>query len=337
LIVSIGVAVLLLYAYWPTLAGLVGRWSTNPQYSHGYVVPLFSLALLWLRRAQLRTSASGSWWGVPILALGVGMHAAGAYLYFDWLAEASLLPTLAGLALCLGGWPVLRWAWPAIAYLLFMLPLPYRLEVTLGYSLQRLAAVASAYVLQTLGFSAAPEGTTIAMDHITIGVVEACSGLGMLVTFFAMATAVAILLKRPWLDKTIIVVSALPIALLANLVRITATGVLAETVGKYWADLVFHELAGLLMMPLALGMLFLELMILSRLLVPAPQEDAPTLPVDLAGPLGGVPSRKPRAASSKPMLGKRRVDEPRSSTGSEPVNSASAGSRSGVRGVRRAR
>ena len=264
-------APLLLWAYWGGLCNVAERWSTDPQYSHGYLVVAFALVLLWLRRDRLAgVVARPTWWGVPLLAVGTFLHLAGAYLYYDWVDVASLIPSLAGLCLALAGWGVLRWAWPAVAFLGFMLPLPYRLEVALAYPLQRLATLGSTYLLQTLGFATVAEGNVIVMDEVRIGVVQACNGLGMLLTFFALATAVAMVQRRPVLDKVFIVLSALPIAVLANLIRITATGVLHATVGTEIADLVFHDLAGWVMMPLALGMLWIELWGLSRLLVEPP-------------------------------------------------------------------
>jgi exosortase len=285
-----------LYAYGPTLLGLARRWGTNPQYSHGYLVPMFAVALLWMRRAELKDGVGqGSWWGLAVLGCGVALHLAGTYLYYDWLAEVSLLPTLAGLCLCLGGVKTFRWAWPAILYLAFMLPLPHRLEVALAFPLQRLATLTSSYLLQTLGFSAVAEGNIIVMENARLGIVEACNGLGMLVTFFALATAVAMVIKRPWLDRGLVILSAVPIAVVANVIRITATGVLAETVGQQWADLVFHDLAGWLMMPLALALLGLELLILSWVLVEAaPQETG--VAMHLAGPTVRPGARRARPA-----------------------------------------
>jgi exosortase len=208
-----------------------------------------------------------SWWGLIFIAAGLGLHLAGAHFYLDWANSIAILPVLAGLTLCLGGWRLLQWHWPAIAFLVFMLPLPYRLETSMAYPLQRLATLASTYVLQTLGFAAVAEGNTIIMAETQIGVVEACNGLGMMVTFFAMTTAVAILLRQSVLDKAIIVASAVPIALAANVARIALTGMLAEFAGPRAADMFFHDLAGWLMMPLALGMLWAEIAVLSRLFV----------------------------------------------------------------------
>jgi exosortase/archaeosortase family protein len=134
--------------------------------------------------------------------------------------------------------------------------------------------------LQTLGRPAFAEGNVIIVNDARIGVVEACNGLGMLILFFAMATAVAIVVRRHPVEKAAIILTAAPVAVTANVVRITATSFAHEYLDSHWADLVFHELAGWLMMPLALGLLGLELYVLSRMFV------------DRA-----LPSRRPETAS----------------------------------------
>jgi exosortase len=265
---------LLAWVYVPTLTMLAHAWVHNPRYSHGWLVPLFAVYLLWFRRARLRTAGSweSSWWGLPVLLAGLALHGTGTYFYIDWFNAASLPLSLAGLVILLGGWPALRWAWPTAAFLFFMAPLPYVLEVALGYPLQRLATIVSTYTLQTLGFLAVAEGNVIRLGEVHIGVAEACSGLGMLVLFVALAVAVVLLVHRPWFEKLLIAVSAVPIALLVNIVRITATGVLHKTVDSAWADYVFHDLSGWLMMPLALALLWAELRLLDWLRVPVMEQ-----------------------------------------------------------------
>lgn len=260
-----------LWTYFPTFGDVVERWATNPLYSHGYLVPLFAAFVLWRRRSMLGGGLGDpSWYGVPCVLFGVLLHLAGAYFYFDWASSFFLLPVLAGLCLAAGGTKMLAWSWPAIAFLVFMLPLPYRLEVSLAYPLQRLATIASTYLLQTVGFPAVAEGNIIIMEEARIGVVEACAGLGMLVTFTALTTAVAMLLRRSLFDKIIIVLSALPIAIAANVVRIVVTGILAETIGNEAADEFFHGLFGYMMPAVALSMLWVEMKILAMLIVDAP-------------------------------------------------------------------
>jgi exosortase len=269
----------LVWSYWPTLATLANRWSIDPQYSHGFIVPVVAAGLIWFRRDILEQQrATPSWLGLPLIVLAVGMRLAGARFYFEALDWLSLLPGVAGVCLLAGGWSAWRCAWPGIVFLSFMLPLPYRVETMLGGPLQSVATLASTFSLQTLGFPAIAEGNLIRIDETTIGVAEACSGLRMLVVFFAVSSAVAVVVNRTIWERGLIVVSAVPIAILCNVVRITLTGVLFETVGNAWAKLVFHDFAGWLMMILALTALRIELWLLDHVLVaPPPREVIPVL------------------------------------------------------------
>ncbi|MHC4875304.1 MAG: exosortase/archaeosortase family protein [Planctomycetota bacterium] len=274
-----GAVVALVWSYWPTLTALAERWSVDPQYSHGFIVPLVAAGLIWYRRELLaEREPSPSWIGLPLIVLGVGMRLAGSRFYFEALDWLSLLPTAAGICLLLGGRNAWRCAWPGIVFLSFMLPLPYRIETMLAGPLQSVATMASTFTLQTIGFPAVAEGNLIRIGDTTIGVAEACSGLRMLVVFFAVSTAVAIVIDRTVWERGLIVVSAVPIAVLCNVVRISLTGVLFETVGSAWAKLVFHDFAGWLMMILALVALRIELWLLSSILVePPPREVIPVL------------------------------------------------------------
>jgi exosortase len=272
------------WAYWTVIGDMAERWSDDPQYSHGYFVPLFSAFLLWFRRDAFdRESLSPSWWSIPLLGVGVGLWAVGTYYFLNFFASLSLLWCLAALALVAGGKTALRWSWPSILFLGFMLPLPYRLHTALGGGLQRVATIVSTYLLQTFGATAIREGNVILIDDVKIGVVEACSGLGMMVTFFALATALALMLRSSptWL-RLALVASAVPVAIAANVARITVTGLLYSSSQDRLARVVFHDLAGWLMMPLAIGLLLGELYVLRRLVLgPAPDVTDDDVPVRL--------------------------------------------------------
>ena len=250
--------VALLWATAPTLFDLAHKWRVDSRYSHGYLVPLFSLYLLWTRRS-LAAHNGPSWWGIPVVAFGMSLCLVGTYLHFFWLNQVAVLPLVAGGLLTVGGTRALRWAWPAVAYLAFMIPLPYRLQVSLAMPLQDVGTRASVYALQTLGLAPYADGNVIVLKGMRLGVEEACSGLGMLVVFFAIATAFALVSKRPWPDRVVAILSAVPIAVLCNIIRISVTGVLYVVAGQRLGDLVFHDLAGWLMMLLALGFLSLEM------------------------------------------------------------------------------
>ncbi len=271
--VTAALLAVLIVSHWNTFAHMADRWAHDPQYSHGFVVPLFALVVLWSRRDMLKRMASQpAWLGLPLMAIGLILRVVAVASDIEPLDSLSLLPTGFGLVLLMGGWSVLGWSWPALAFLAFMMPLPFSAEMALAYPLRRIATDMSTYVLQTVGCPAMAEGNIIFIDDIQLGVAEACSGLGMLMTFFALATAMALIVNASLLNRLALVASAIPIAILANVIRISATGVAYHLGGKEsdLAKMIYHDLAGWLMMPLALAMLWLELKFLANLWLEGP-------------------------------------------------------------------
>lgn len=259
-----------LWSYSWSLNHLAYRWANEADYSHGFFVPVFAGFLLWWRREMICPfPASGSWWGLAFLLLSGAMRWASLYYHYVLMEPASLLPCLVGVVLLLGGRPALRWSWPAIAFLVFMIPLPGFVAGQLSHPLQRVATLASTYSLQTVGVPAVAQGNVIWLSNGKIGVVEACSGLRMLMLFFAITVGASFLVRRPLWEKAFIASSAVAIAVIANVFRITVTGLLHEVAGAELAEVVFHDLAGWLMMPVATVLLWIEIHLLSKLLVPA--------------------------------------------------------------------
>jgi exosortase len=229
---------------------------------------MFALALLWMRRGRLEgVKPSPSTWGLALVGLGAAVQLAGGYYRIESVEGVAVLPYLGGLGLLLGGWRIIEWSWLSIAFLVFMIPLPCRVENALGAPLQSIGTMVSTYLLQTLGFVAFAEGNVIRLSAGSIGVVEACSGLSMLITFIALSTAAALVVRRPLPDRIILVASSIPVALLANILRIVLMGVLHETIGRHAASTFTHDLAGWVMIPLALVLYWFEIGILSRILV----------------------------------------------------------------------
>jgi exosortase len=279
---------LLLVFYWNTLVVLSTVWN-QPEYSHGWLVPLFALVLLWLRREPIEDpTPTARWSGVGLLAAGLAVRLAGAYIGYPYIEMISVLPCLCGIFLLVGGWPLLRWSGPALGFLVFMYPLPAVMVRTLLDPLQRVATICSTFALQTLGVAAHRSGNHIILGELRLGVVDACSGLRMSTIFLALAVAITLVTSRPWWERITIILSAVPIALLVNIIRITVTGVLHITVGTEIADKVFHDLAGWIMMPMAMGFLFLELQVLANLFIEDDRTDP--APIGVIAPIGiGVP------------------------------------------------
>jgi exosortase len=202
-----------------------------------------------------------------VLAVAGLARAAAGGLMFHPLDAAALLLSLTGIALAAGGFPLLKACGPAILFLLFMVPLPYEIERNVGGPLKEVATAGSTFLLQTLGLPAVPEGHVIWIDEVPLGVVDACSGLKMLMTFSAFAVGAVLLVDRTRFEKLMVLAGIVPIAVVTNVLRITATGV-AHTLTADKNTLHFlHDLHGWLMMPAGLGLLWLQLWCLGRLVV----------------------------------------------------------------------
>jgi exosortase len=265
--------------HWSSLRHLTGTWWHEEDYQHGFFVPLFSLVLLWLRRDMMPSSAQGTWWGLPLFAVWALMRWVAIYFNYESLPEMSLLPFMAAMTLFVGGWQGLLWAWPAITFLIFMMPLPAFIQGVASAALQHMATFVSCWVIQTLGIPAVAQGNVIQLTEKPLEVARACSGLRMMMLFFAICVAAAFLARRPLWERLLIVASAPPIAVIANVFRIVLTGVIFELVGR-WSSAIdvdqveqfIHDWAGFLMMPVGLALLLAETWLLSKLLVPPPPD-----------------------------------------------------------------
>lgn len=254
----------LAFAYAALMRYCFEQW-LKPDYSHGFLVPLFSayLAYHWRDWAPRRVKWPEPW-GLAFVAAGIALFVVPGKVNIakEWLQGLSLVLNLCGVALLLGGWPALRWLWPSLAFLMFMFPLPNAVETKMGTKLQLVAAISSEFVLQTVGYATYREGVILHVRDQTLMVAEACSGLSMLLTFIALSTGMALLVKRPWPDRALILASAVPVAVLSNVIRIALTGVLYNEGGKELGERVFHDFAGWMMMPIALAVLWAELKLL---------------------------------------------------------------------------
>ncbi len=265
----VGLMGVLLYVFWNALdsRGVYKYWD-NPKYSHGYLVPVFTLILLWMRYEPFKpVKAWERWAGFALLAGGIAIRMVATYLTIPTIEMMSFVPSAVGVFLMVGGVHMLRWAGPAVAFLIFMFPLPSFLDSGLLAPMQRLATQASTYVLQTMGVTSYAEGNVIFIGEMQLGVVEACSGLRMLTIFIALSFAIVLVTDRPLWERIVIVLSSVPIALVSNIVRIVVTALLYIAVGAEWVDRVFHDLDGWLMMPFALGLLYVEFQVLSHLII----------------------------------------------------------------------
>ena len=270
--------VLCVYAYLNSLRLVVGSWN-DPQYSHGFLIPLGAIGLLWWQRKQFVPAQMWErWLGVALIGMAVVVRVISAHYTRFSPDNLSMIPCLMGVFLIVGGWRSLRWAGLPILFLLFMFPWPDRLERLILVGLKEHAAMPiSLFTLQALGVEAYLSGNVIELgDGTKMNVVDACAGLGMLNIFLALAAAFAMLATdRPAWERIVLFLSAVPIALASNALRITVEGLIyyygpsvlgADSV-VWWAKLFHDWAASWFMMIVALGLLYLEYCILTRLVI----------------------------------------------------------------------
>ncbi len=256
-------------AYYETIWHLLGTWYSQPDYQHCFFVPLFSLYLLWHRRDMADPlPTQGSWWALPMFVAAALIRWATVYFRYNG-DHYSLFPLLIGVTLFVGGWRALRWAWPSIAFMIFIVPLPGFMEVMLGHQLQRIATTLSVFVIQTCGIPAVAEGNVIDLATHKLNVVNACSGIKMLMLFFAVCVGAAFVVRRPLGEKLLIVVSSIPIAVISNVGRISIDGILTDMAGPKVGDF-FHVWVGWIMMIFAMLLLWGEMALISKLLLESP-------------------------------------------------------------------
>lgn len=296
--VIIGVLLaLLLYSYWVSLAQLPSFWD-NPQYQHGWIVPVFTTVLLfWWRQPVGRVTTSARAAGIGLLVASFAVRVFCANYRIVTLDMYTFVPALMGVFLLAGGWGMFRWSWAPLASLIFMYPLPDEATRYLLGPLQTVATILSTYALQTIGLDAYRDGNRIILgDGQVLGVVDACSGLKMLTIFVWLAVMLMLVGGLEWWENLAIGASAIPIALICNAFRITTVGVMYNY--KLSMAEHFHDStpAAMLMMLLAVGFLVLEMKILSLLVVT--DDLAPTMVA--AGGRAGPALAGPRTPS--PML-----------------------------------
>ena len=298
-----------LLTYWETLFKTVRVWISTPDYGHGPIVPLFAGFLLWQRQEMVDPwPTRGSWWGLPFFAIFALIRWFNLFLNYERDID-SLLPFLVGMTLILGGWRALRWAWPSIFFLIFMVPLPDVLAAALGGKLQHVATLMSVYTLQTLGVPAIALGDGSNVIQLSepsnkLEVARACSGLRMMTMFFAICVAVSFIMRAPVWKKVLLLLSAVPIAIISNVARIVLTGMLYEWVSANVGN-VIHDYAGWWMMIPAMLMIWGEMALLSALLI----ETAVEGPLSF-GEQGSLSRRRPKPGDNPAPLGSP-PDKPR--------------------------
>jgi exosortase len=225
-----------LYFRWFERQGLLS-WSGLEDWGHAFVIPLISAYFVWRNRGRLREATPRAFWpGLLPLLLGIGGYFYGVVAIKNHMIEGfAALLALFGLVLFLLGPGVSRWLFIPIAYLAFGITLAERIMIEITFQLQLLASEGAWVILGVLGavfgFSVDLEGNTLILYHnnetIPLNVAEACSGMRMVVAFYALSVWVALTWCSQWWQRILMFLLAGPVAVFMNMIRVAVLGLLS--------------------------------------------------------------------------------------------------------------
>jgi exosortase len=250
-------AAIVLWLYTPTLTRLFVEWCQDPNFSHGFFVPLFSIFVVWQDRAQFaRIMPRASWAGLLVLAFAMVVLVVGQMGAELFLSRFSLLLVLVGLIVLFLGWNFLRAALFPMAFLVLMIPIPAILFNRITFPLQLLTSRFAAAVLPLLGVPVLREGNVINLPSMALEVADACSGIRSLMSLITLAVIYGYLMeRRVWL-RVLLALASIPIAIVANSIRIIGTGLLVQYWNPHKAEGFFHDSWGWFIFVISLLLLY---------------------------------------------------------------------------------
>jgi len=258
-------AILIALLYHKILVALVQQWLQDPNYSHGFFVPLFCGWILWKKRKNLKqVPVNENWAGFVVILGALAILILGVLGAENFLSRTSFIFLLAGLIIYFRGWKLFRAVLFPWGVLFLMIPLPAIIFNEIALPLQFEASALASNMLSLVGIPVLREGNIIHLPSITLDVVEACSGLRSLVSLITLTVIYGYLFEARQWRRALLILSAVPIAVMANGLRIMGSGVL----GEYWspdkAEGFFHLFSGLLVFLVSIVLLLVVHGIVSR-------------------------------------------------------------------------
>ncbi len=255
------------WLYYSIVSNLVLQWWQDPNFSHGFFVPAFSVFLLWQERDHLASlPANPSWWGLPIIVGSLSVAVVGVLGAELFLSRISLILLCAGLVIFFLGWRHFRAVLFPWAFLFLMVPVPAIIFNQITFPLQLLASKVASVLLPLARVPVLREGNVINLPAMPLEVAEACSGIRSLMSLATLAIIYGALMEPRKIIRATLALASIPIAVAANSLRIVGTGLLVQ----YWdpdkAEGFFHAFSGWLIFVVSLLMLFLLHRILMRFL-----------------------------------------------------------------------
>lgn len=279
------IAALLFFLFNQEIWGIVSSWINNPSWSHGFLIPLFSLYFLNQSKKEiLNYRPRPNYLGLLCLILVIIFYvlntvSPSGYGYFR---QISVVAAIGAVVLFLGGWGLLQYTWLPVAYLVFAVPLPDYFLKPITIPMRKWAAAIASTMLDLVpNLDTTVNGVVIDIvykgRHIEPGldVAEACSGMRLLMAFFALGVAMAYLHYRPIWQRIVLLASTIPIAIICNILRVTVTGFIYVLISPVYAQGLYHDLLGMAMLPVAFGLYGLLAWFMSNLLVDSAEAKQP--------------------------------------------------------------
>jgi len=253
------------FLYWGTISGIVKDWYVDENYSHGFLIPFICGYILWQRKDSIKAVNSvPSNLGILLVIMGLGFYLIGTVAGESFTMRISMLIVVAGTIIFGYGLGLFKSVAFPFFYLIFMIPLPYILYDSIAFPLKLLVSKYSVDFLRVVGVPTMREGNVIYLVNTTLEVADACSGIRSIMSLLALSAALAYFTQRGWLKRAVLIALAIPIALFANSIRVIGTGILASMYGSRVAEGFFHEFAGLVIFGVAMAMLILSALVISK-------------------------------------------------------------------------
>jgi exosortase len=257
---------LILMLYASVIKDLVLQWWTDPDYGHGFFVPLFAGYILWHERKRwTKTEIKPSNFGFVVMLGAIALLLLGSLGAELFTSRFSLLVLLAGMILFLAGWKLLRAVSFPLGYLMWMIPIPVIIYNQVTFPLQLIASRLATAGLELAQVPVLRDGNVLIMSNYSLEVVEACSGIRSLMTLMALAVAYGYLVSpRRWV-RYVLAASMVPVAIGTNAIRIMGAGIMARHFGPAAAEGFLHQFSGWAIFLVALGLMFGSHWILRRI------------------------------------------------------------------------
>ena len=244
---------------------LASRWQTQEEYSYGYLIPLIVVWLLWSRRQALVASVGRpSWLGFGLIVIAAVMHIIGQLSALYFLSQTGFILVLFGIALGFGGYSLFKVVFVPILFLGFSIPLPYFLDASLSWRLQLVSSQLGVFFIRLFQVPVFLQGNVIDLGVYKLQVVDACSGLRYLYPLLSLSFLAAYLFQAPFWQRAVIFLSAIPITIVMNSIRIGLVGILVNSWGPQDADGLLHFFEGWIIFIACAVILIGEMSLLAR-------------------------------------------------------------------------